>query len=76
MADEKVKKIEDLKIGDFVTNGEEWAQVIKSGEAGAYIGDKYYAYRGQLNDGSLEQFGVELNQLIDVSDFYDGNEVE
>ena len=71
----EIKKIADLNIGDFVTDGEEWAEVKQSSsESGAYIGDRYYAYRGQLNDGSLEQFKVELNQLIFVSDFHEGNE--
>jgi hypothetical protein len=69
------KKIEDLNIGDFVTDGEEWAEVAHSSESGTYIDDKYYAYRGQLNDGSLEEFKIELNQLIAVSDFHEGNEV-
>ena len=59
-------KIADLNIGDFVTDGDEWAEV-KSSESGTY----YYAYRGQINDGTLEQFGVKLNQLIVVSDFND-----
>ena len=71
---EETKKIADLNIGDFVTDGEEWAEVTQSSESGTYIDDKYYAYRGQLNDGSLEQFKVKLNQLIDVSDFHEGNE--
>jgi hypothetical protein len=66
-----LKKIAELAIGDFVTDGDEWAEVTQSSESGAYIDDKYYAYRGQLNDGTLEQFGVEPNQLIAVSDFYD-----
>lgn len=71
---EEIKKIADLDIGDFVTDGEEWAEVTQSSESGTYIDDKYYAYRGQLNDGTLEQFEVELNQLIAVSDFHEGNE--
>ena len=71
-----LKKIAELAIGDFVTDGDEWAEVTQSSESGTYIDDKYYAYRGQLNDGTLEQFGVELNQLISVSDFCEGNEVE
>ena len=70
----KIKKITDLNIGDFVTDGEEWAEVAQSSESGVYIGDKYYAYRGQLNDGTLEQSKVKLNQLIAVSDFHEGNE--
>ena len=70
------KKIEDLNIGDFVTDGEEWAEVAHSSESGAYIDNKYYSYRGQINDGTLEQFKVELNQLIAVSDFHKGNEVK
>jgi hypothetical protein len=72
---DKMKTITDLNIGDFVTDGEEWAEVKRSSESGVYIGDKYYAYRGRLDDGSLEQFGVSLNQLITVSDFDEENEV-
>ena len=71
----EIKKIADLDIGDFVTDGEEWAEVTQSSESGTYIDDKYYAYRGLINDGSLEEFGIELNQLIAVSDFHEGNDL-
>ncbi|HBG35916.1 MAG TPA: hypothetical protein DDW88_02455 [Treponema sp.] len=66
MADEKVKKIEDLKIGDLVIGDEKWGKVKQNSKTN----EMYYAYRGGVRDGSIDAYvGLKIENLIEVSDF-------